>query len=393
MTTDMFERLDRIAPLDELETEFVEALRRVARDKIAPRAEEYDQSGEFPWDNVKLLNELGMNGVFLPEEYGGTPLSYRCYLRLVEELSRACPSTAITWATTFHAIGPLVVFGSDDQKSRYLPGIAAGGLGAVAITEATGGSDVTAMKSTLRADGNGGYTLDGSKLFITNGDVADVMLVFAKWPEIDGARRQLSAVLVEKGTPGLEVVRRESKLGHRASSTVELRFDGCPVPKENVVGELGDGFSILLTMLNRSRPSISAQAIGIAGAAFDETVNYINERRQFGQRILDFQGVQFMVADMATKLATARSWLAHVGAMVDAGEADYDVEASILKLAATDAAMSITTDAVQLQGGYGYMTGSKVERMFRDAKLTQIWEGANEIHRSRIGRAFLTPST
>lgn len=389
MTTDMFKRLDRIAPLDELETEFVDQLRRVATEKIAPRAEEYDQSAEFPWDNVKLLNDLGMNGVFIPEAYGGTPLSYRCYLRLVEELSRACPATAITWATNFHAIGPLVVFGSEGQKSRFLPGIAAGGLGAVAITEATGGSDVTAMKSTLRAGGDGGYILDGSKLFITNGDVADVILVFAKWPAIEGARRQLSAVVVEKGTPGLEVVRRESKMGHRASSTVELRFDDCPIPAGNVIGELGDGFSILLTMLNRSRPSISAQAIGIAGAAFDETLSYINDRRQFGQRILDFQGVQFMVADMATKLATARSWLAHVGAMVDAGEPDYDVEASILKLAATDAAMSITTDAVQLQGGYGYMTGAKVERMFRDAKLTQIWEGANEIHRARIGRSFL----
>src|SRR5581483_8876834 len=174
--------------------------------------------------------------------------------------------------------------------------------------------------------------------------------------------------------PGFTVVRKESKLGHRASSTVELAFDGCPVAEENVLGSLGDGFAILL-MLNRSRPSVAAQAIGIATAAFEETVRYINERQQFGRRILDFQGVQFIVADMATKLATARSWLAHVGSLVDAGAADYDVEASILKLAASDAAMAITTQAVQLQGGYGYMTGSKVERLFRDAKLTQIWEG------------------
>jgi acyl-CoA dehydrogenase len=317
-------------------------------------------------------------------------MSYRGYLQLVEAISRACPATAITWATTFHAIGPVVQFGTPEQKSRFLPRIAAGGLAAVAITEASGGSDASALRSTLRPAEAGGYVLDGSKLFITNGDVADVVLVLAKWPEIDGARNQLSAVLVEKGTPGFTVVRKESKLGHRASSTVELAFDGCPVPEERVLGSLGDGFAILVTMLNRSRPSVAAQAIGIATAAFEETVRYINERQQFGRRILDFQGVQFMVADMATKLATARAWLAHVGGLVDAGATDFDVEASILKLAASDAAMAITTQAVQLQGGYGYMTGSKVERLFRDAKLTQIWEGANELHRARIGRSFLT---
>ena len=388
--TALFDRLDHLSPLDEIEAEFVEHVRKVAAEKIAPRAEEYDQSEEFPWENVKLLNSLGLNGVFIPEEYGGTPLSYRGYLQLVEAISRACPATAITWATTFHAIGPVVQFGTPEQKERFLPRIAAGGLAAVAITEASGGSDASAMRSTLRSADGGGYVLDGSKLFITNGDVADVVLVFAKWPEIEGARRQLSAVLVEKGTPGFTVVRKESKLGHRASSTVELAFDGCSVPEENVLGSLGDGFAILVTMLNRSRPSVAAQAIGIATAAFEETVRYINERQQFGRRILDFQGVQFIVADMATKLATARAWLAHVGSLVDEGAADFDVEASILKLAASDAAMDITTQAVQLQGGYGYMTGSKVERLFRDAKLTQIWEGANELHRARIGRSFLS---
>jgi acyl-CoA dehydrogenase len=371
------------------ETEFVTYVADVVRDKIAPRAEEFDQSSEFPWDNIRILNELGMNGVFIPEAYGGVPLSYCCYLQLVEELSRGCPSTAITWATTFHAISPVIAFGDEDQKSRYLPGIAAGGLGAVAITEASGGSDVFAMQSTLSPDGDDALLLNGSKVFITNGDVADVLVVFAKWPDGPERKQQLSCVLVDRDTAGLEVVRRESKLGHRASSTVELSFTNCRVPRSNVLGGQGRGFEILLAVLNKSRPSVAAEAIGIARTAFDECRQYTNERRQFGQRILDFQGVQFMLADMATKIVTARAWLMQVGRMVDAGCTNFDVEASILKLAASDAAMSVAMNAVQLQGGYGYMSGSKVERLFRDAKLTQIWEGANELHRSRIGRSFL----
>ena len=375
--------------LTEVETEFVSYVRGVVDAKIAPLADSFDQSGEFPWPNVKLLNELGMNGVFIPEQYGGTPLSYSAYLRLVEDLSRACPATAITWATTFHAIAPVITYGTDEQKQRYLPKIAEGGLAAVAITEQSGGSDATAMRSTLVPDGPDHFLLNGSKIFITNGDVADVVLVFAKWSGAEGARRQMSCVLVDRESPGFEVVSRESKLGHRASSTNELRFDNCRVSSANVLGELGDGFPILLSMLNRSRPSVAAQALGIAVAAFEETQRYINERRQFGQRILDFQGVQFMLADMATSLVTARCWLRHVGQLVDDGVADFDVEASMLKLVASDAAMNIATQAVQLQGGHGYMTGSKVERLFRDAKLTQIWEGANEIHRTRIGKSFL----
>lgn len=375
--------------LSDDESEFVSYVTGVIADKIAPRAEEFDKSGAFPWDNVRILNELGLNGVFIPEEYGGSALSYSCYLKLVEEVSRGCPSTAITWATTFHAISPVIAFGSEEQKSRYLPVIAEGGLAAVAITEETGGSDALAMQSTLKPDGDDTLVLNGSKIFITNGDVADVTLVFAKWPAGPERKKQMSCVLVDKDTPGFEVIRRESKLGHRASSTVELSFTDCRVPLSNLLGGQGRGFEILLSMLNKSRPSVAAEAIGIARAAFDECREYVNERKQFGQRILDFQGVQFMLADMATRIVMARSWLMEVGRMVDAGRTDIGIEASILKLAASDAAMAVATNAVQLQGGYGYMSGSKVERLFRDAKLTQIWEGANEIHRSHIGRSFL----
>jgi acyl-CoA dehydrogenase len=389
----LFDEFDRTSPLSADEAEYVSYLRKVARDKIAPKAEEFDRSGEFPWANVKLLNELGLNGVFVPEEYGGSPLSYGCYLELVRELSRACPATSITWATTFHAIAPLLVFGTDDQKRRYLPGIAAGGLAAVAITEPTGGSDATAMRSTVREAGPDTLVLDGGKVFITNGDVADVIVVFAKWPRPERARDQLTCVLLDANTPGLEIVRKEDKLGHRASSTVELRFDACEIRRDNVLGELGGGFQVLLAMLNRSRPSVAAQALGVAQAAFDEAQRHVNERRQFGQRILDFQGVQFMFADMATSLITGLALLRHVGALVDAGETDFDVVASILKLTASDAAMSIATNGVQLQGGYGYMSGNRAERLFRDAKLTQIWEGANELHRARVGKSFLAKVT
>lgn len=370
------------------ETEFVSYVNQVATDKIAPRAEELDQSGEFPWENMRLLNELGLNAAFIPEDYGGAPVSYSCYLNLVEVVARACPSTAITWATTFHAVSPLITFGSETQKRKYLTKIAEGGIAAVAITEDTGGSDARAMRSRLTPDGDG-WRLNGNKLFITNGDVADVMLVFAKWDAESDRRHELTCVLVDGNADGLEIVRRESKLGHRASSTVELHFDNVRIEADQVVGQPGDGFEILLAMLNKSRPSVAAEAIGIAQAAFDECREYINQRRQFGQRLLDFQGVQFMLADMATKLVTARAWLAVVGRMVEAGRGDFDVEASILKVAASDAAMAIATNAVQLQGGHGYITGSKVERLFRDAKLTQIWEGANELHRARIGKSFL----
>jgi acyl-CoA dehydrogenase len=369
------------------ELEYLQYVRQVAAEKIAPRAEEFDRTGEFPWVNFDVLNSLGLNGVFLPEEYGGTPLSFGCVLRIVEALSRACPSTAISWATTMHAVAPLCEYGTEEQKSRFLTRIAEGKLAALAVTESSGGSDVLAMESTVVPDGDD-LVLNGSKVFITNGDVADLLVVFARWPEPERPRDQLSCVLVDPALCNVEVVRRESKLGHRASSTTELRFSDCRIRRTDVLGELGGGFSILLHALNKSRPSIAAQAIGIADAALDETRAYVNNRKQFGQRLVDFQGVQFMLADMASQVMAAKAMLSHVAALIDSGATGIGVEASVVKLLATDAAMNAATSAVQLQGGYGYMTGSTVERLFRDAKLTQIWEGANELHRARIGKSF-----
>jgi acyl-CoA dehydrogenase len=383
------DRLDAAWLLDDDEQALVDAVKRVAAERIGPRAALTDEEGSFPFENMKILNELGCNSVFVPQEFGGLGASYACYLRMVEEISRACPSTAITWATTYHGVSPLLRYGSDEQRATYLPRIADGAVGALAITEETGGSDVRAIRTQIRPDGDD-VVVTGSKIFITNGDVADIYLVFGKWTEIAEPRGSMSAVIVEGGTPGLEIVRTEHKLGHRGSSTAELRFD-VRVPRTNLLGQPGDGFGILLAALNRSRPSIAAQALGIARAAFDDAIAHVNFRRQFGKRIIDFQGVQFSIADLASRLAMSEVLLAYVARVVEEGLDEHGIEASMLKLTATDLAMDMATMNLQLHGGYGYMSGAPAERLFRDAKLTQIWEGANELHRERVGRAFVEP--
>jgi acyl-CoA dehydrogenase len=261
-------------------------------------------------------------------------------------------------------------------------------MGALAITEETGGSDVRAIRTTIRPEG-GDVVIDGGKIFITNGDVADRYLLFGKWSEIEDQRRAISAVVVERGTPGLSVVRTEDKMGIRASSTAALAFDSCRVSRGNLLGAPGDGLKILLASLNKSRPSIAAHALGIARAAFEDGVAYINQRRQSGRRVVEFQGIQFMLADLASELALCERWLWHVAALVDAGETDFAVEASMLKMRASDLAMRMTTDVVQLLGGYGYCREYRAERLMRDAKITQIWEGTNQIHRQLIGRSFV----
>jgi len=384
----VFERLDGTLALEEEERMIVESVRMLAREKIAPHAEHYDRSAQFPWDNVKAINALGLNAMFIPEAYGGAPLSYAAYLACVREISKACASTGIIWATNFHAIKPLVDFGAEEQKKRLLPRIALGGLASLAITEPTAGSDATGMKTRFRPEGDH-IVVDGGKTFITNGDVADLILLFGKWSEIGGERQAISALYLEKGTPGLSVVRTEDKMGHRASSTATLAFDNCRVPRANLLGAPGEGLALLLASLNRSRPSVAAHALGIARAAFEDAVAYINERRQSGRRIVEFQGIQFLLADLATELAQCEAWLWHVARLVDGGAQDFGIEASMLKMRASDLAMRIATEAVQLHGGYGYCKDYRVERLMRDAKITQIWEGTNQIHRQLIGRSFI----
>jgi acyl-CoA dehydrogenase len=384
----LFSRVSESQPFTDDERLLIQTVRELARDRILPRAEAFDRDEAFPWENVQDLNALGLNGVFIPDEYGGSRLSYACYLTLVKEISAACASTGVIWATNYHGIAPVIDFGTEEQKQRFLPRIAGGALVSLAVTEESGGSDALAMQTSFRPDGDR-VVVNGRKIFITNGDVAEVNLVFGKWTEIAEPRRAVTALLVEKDAPGLRIGRKERKLGHRASSTVELIFEDCRVPRANVLGEPGGGVAVLLGALNRSRPSIGAHALGIASAAFAEAVGYVNQRRAFGQRVVELQGIQFMIADMAARLAMTEAWMYHVARLVDAGQVDVSVEASVLKLSASDLAMDVATNAVQFHGGAGYMAGARVERLFRDAKLTQIWEGTNQIQRGHIGRAFV----
>lgn len=384
----IFERLDAGIELSDDETMLVDSVRALARGELMSRAEHYDKTGEFPWENVKAINNLGLNAMFIPEEYGGARLSYTAYLECVREITKACASTGIIWATNFHAIKPLIDFGSEEQKKRLLPRIAEGGLAALAITEPDAGSDATGMRTRFTPDGDD-IVIDGGKTFITNGDVADVYLLFGKWSEIDDPKKSISVVVLEKGTPGLSVVRTEKKMGHRASSTATISFDQCRVPRANLLRNPGDGLNILFSSLNKSRPSVAAHALGIARAAFEDGVAYLNERKQSGRKIIEFQGIQFMLADLATDLAMCEAWLWRLGKLVDNGATDFSVDASLLKMRASDLAMRITTDVVQFFGGYGYCQDFRVERLMRDAKITQIWEGTNQVHRQLIGRSFL----
>ncbi len=385
---DIFERLDATLALAEEERLLVDSVRALARDEIAPRAARYDREAEFPWENIKAINRLGLNAMFIPEAYGGAQLSYTAYLACVREISGACASTGVIWATNFHGIKPLVDFGTEEQKERLLPRVARGGLVSLAITEPSAGSDATGMKTRFTPDGDH-VVVDGGKTFITSGDVADLYLLFGKWSGITDDRKAISALIFEKGTPGFSVLRTEDKMGVRASSTAALAFEGCRVPRANLLGNPGDGLALLLASLNKSRPSVAAHALGIARAAFGDAVAYINERRQSGRRIAEFQGIQFLLADLAAELAQCEAWLWHVARLVDGGTHDIGIEASMLKLRASDLAMRIATEAVQLHGGYGYCKDYRVERLMRDAKITQIWEGTNQIHRQLIGRSFL----
>lgn len=384
----LLERLDSRLVLGNDERMLLDSVRSLARERIAPRAEHFDRTAEFPWDNVRAINELGLNAMFVPEAYGGAQLSYAAYLACVREISQACAATGIVWATNYHSMKPLIDWGTEEQKQRLLPRIADGGLGALAITEPGAGSDATGMRTTFREDGDT-IVVNGGKTFITNGDVADLYLLFGKWDGIAGAKESISVLVLEKGTPGLSVVRLEDKMGTRASSTATLAFDNCRVPRANLIGEPGQGLKILFASLNKSRPSVAAHALGIARAAFEDGVAYINERKQSGRKILEFQGIQFMVADLAAELALVESFLWQVAGWVDAGATDYGIEASLLKMRASDLAMRASTDAVQLLGGYGYCKDYRVERLMRDAKITQIWEGTNQVHRQLIGRSFL----
>jgi len=357
--------------------------RQVADEKIRPVAAEYDEKEEFPWPIVKIMAESDLFGVYIPEEYGGTGGGSMDLVVCVEELSKACGGISLSLAATALGTYPLLLFGSHEQKKKYIPALAAGKkLAAFAITEAEAGSDAGSIRTTAKKDGDY-YILNGTKQWITNGGEADTYSVVAMTDKTKGARGA-SVFIVEKGTKGFEFGKKEKKLGIRASATRELVFTDCKVHKDNLLAKEGMGFIVAMKTFDNSRPGVAAQALGIAQGALDEAVKYAHQRRQFGQPISSFQGIQFMLADMATQIEAARALVYAVARMLDAGVKDIAQASAMSKLFASDVAMKVTVDAVQIFGGYGYMREYPVEKYMRDAKITQIYEGTNQIQRGVI---------
>lgn len=365
-----------------------ELARKAAQEKIKPVAAQYDESGEFPWEIMKTLAEMDFFRIYLDEEYGGFGEGSMGLVLVTEELSRVCGGIALGFAATALGTMPLLLAGSDEQKKKYLPDLASGKtLAAFALTEPEAGSDASNIKTTAKKDGDS-YILNGVKHFITNGGVAKFNTIIASTNPEKGSRG-VSAFIVEEGTPGFSYGKKEEKMGIRASATCELIFEDCRIPKENLLGREGMGFSIAMRTLDRSRPGVAAQAIGIAQGALDHALEYSRQRIQFGQPISSFQAIQFKLADMATKIEAARALTYSVARMIDAGVKDIAKGSAMCKLYASDVAMAVTTDAVQILGGYGYMKEYPVEKYMRDAKITQIYEGTNEVQRGVIGRHLI----
>jgi alkylation response protein AidB-like acyl-CoA dehydrogenase len=364
-------------------------VRELAEERIAPRAAEIDEKSEFPWDLKELLAQQDLLGTCFEERHGGTDLDTIAQSIIVEEIARADATTSLIPVVQKLGALPIILAGSDEQKDRYFPRLASGEwLAAFALTEAAAGSDVASNRMRARRDGDG-YVLDGSKRFITHGSVANVLTVFALTDPAAGGRKGMSAFVVEADTPGFAAPRVEHKMGIRGSPTAELTFDAVRVPIENRLGEEGEGFRIAMATLDRSRLSIAAQAVGIAQGALDAAIAYAADRQQFGQRVVDFEGIQFMLADMATQTEAARQLTYAAAAKVDAQASDLPYWTSSAKLIAGDTAMRVTTDAVQVLGGYGYITEYPVERMMRDAKITQLYEGTQQIQRLIVARQLL----
>jgi alkylation response protein AidB-like acyl-CoA dehydrogenase len=370
--------------------EIRDLVRTLARERIAPRAAEIDSSAEFPWDVVDLFRENGIFATLADEEYGGVGASALQTLVSVEEVSKVCATSGLILAVQELGALGLKLAGSEQQKQRWLPAIASGEtLAAYALTEPGSGSDAGAMRTEARRD-NGGYVLDGSKRFITNAGVAGLYVVFAKTDPSAGARG-ISAFVVESDAPGFEVGRIEPKMGIKGSTTGEVLFDGCRVRAENRLGEEGEGFRIAMRILDRSRPGIAAQALGIAEGATDYALEYARTREAFGEPIAKHELVAAMLADMETRCEAARGLLYRCGSLIDEGVEGPELTklSAITKLFCSDTAMAVTTDAVQVLGGYGYMKEYPVERMMRDAKITQIYEGTNQIQRLVIAREMV----
>ena len=377
-------------PLSDEQREIRDLVRTLARERIAPRAAEIDKSAEFPWDMVELLREHELFGLSFDEEHGGTGTGALMVLVAIEELSKVCATTGLLLAVQELGSLGLKLAGNDEQKARYLPRLASGEwLPAYALTEPGSGSDSAAMRTEARLEGDE-YVLNGSKRFITNAGVAELYTVFAKTDPTAG-HRGISAFLVEASAPGLEVGRIEPKMGIKGSTTGEVFFNGCRVPADNLLGEEGEGFTIAMRVLDRSRPGIGAQGLGLAQGATDYALEYARSRETFGRPIADHQLVGAKLADMETKCEAARGLLYKCGQLIDEGADGPELTkiSAMAKLYCTDVAMEVTTEAVQILGGYGYIQEYPAERMMRDAKITQIYEGTNEIQRLVIAREML----
>jgi alkylation response protein AidB-like acyl-CoA dehydrogenase len=377
-----------VSHLLEDEQTLIEAIREIALERVAPRAAEIDHTSQFPWDMKELLAQQDILAMPFPTEYGGIGASELAVVMAIEELSRHCATTGLILAVQQLGSLPILLAGNEEQKRKYLPPLASGKwLAAFGLTEAGSGSDAAAM-ITMAVRRGDKYILNGSKRFITNGGLAQVNSIFAITDPKVGTRG-ISAFIVEKDFPGFSVGRIEEKMGIKGSQTAELIFTDCEVPAENILGREGDGFKFAMMTLDRTRPGVGAQALGIAQGALDLAVSYSKQRVQFNKPIADNQGIQFMLADMATKVEAARLLVYNAAEMIDRGEPNFSKYSSMAKMYASDIAMEVTGDAVQILGGYGYMKEYPAERMMRDAKITQIYEGTNQIQRLVIARALL----
>ncbi len=374
--------------LTEDQLEIREIARKIAEEKIKPVRAKYDEENAFPWEIVEVFKQTDLFAVLIPEEYDGISGKVEDLAIVTEELSRVCGGIGLAFGATGLGLYPILISGSEEQKQKYLPQIAAGEkLAAFALTEANAGSDAGGIETTAVLDGDH-YVLNGTKQWITNGGEADIYNVFAQTDKSKGARGA-SCFIVEKGTEGFSFGKKEDKLGIRGSATRELVFDNCRIPKENLVGREGTGFMIAMKTFDKSRPMVGAQAVGIAQGAYEEAARYSKERIQFSKPISSFQGIQFMLADMATQIEAARALVMATSKMIDSGVKKYAKESAMCKVFASDVAMKVTTDAVQILGGYGYMREYPVEKMMRDAKITQIYEGTNQIQRTIIASNLL----
>jgi len=366
--------------------------RQIAVEKIVPVRAELDEQNKYPRDIMKAMAQADLFALFIPEEYGGLGKKSLELCITVEELSKACLGVATTYASSALGTYPILLYGSEEQKKKFLPDVATGKhLVAFGLTEANAGSDASGIQTTAKLEGNE-YVLNGTKQWITNGGEAELYTIIAITDKSKGPRGA-SAFIVEKGTPGFTFGKKENKMGIRASSTTELIFNNCRIPKENIISKQGMGFIIAMKTLDSSRTGVGAMGVGVAQGAIDEAISFAKNRVQFGQPITSFQAIQHMFADMQTQTEAARSLVYSVARFIDSGAKDFSRASAMAKLFGTDVSMKVTTDAVQIMGGSGYMKDYPVEKMMRDAKILQIFEGANQIQRNVIALDMIREAT